>query len=92
MSRSCSKTQKIKDLFQITKSKETNHERLQKAQSLIFNRKIRLKTISQITGIAYPTIRSYVAHPDKMKTAAWERINALALLYDKLNADQENNQ
>lgn len=65
---------------------------LKKAQSLIFNRKIRLKTISQMTGIAYPTIRSYVVHPDKMKTAAWERINALALLYDKLNADEKDNQ
>lgn len=65
---------------------------LQKAQSLIFNRKIRLKTISQMTGIAYPTIRSYVVNPDKMRTAAWERINSLAHLYDKLNADEENNQ
>lgn len=63
---------------------------LQKAQKLIFDRKVQLKSISQKTGIAYPTIRSYVVNPDKMRTAAWERINALALLYDELNEGKNN--
>lgn len=59
---------------------------LEKAKALIFNRLIRLKTISEKTGIPYVTIRSYVSYPEKMETAAWIRIHKLADLYDNEKA------
>lgn len=57
---------------------------LEKAQALLFNRKIKLKNIADSTGIPYPTIRSYIVNPNKMKTAAWITIYTLAQLYEEV--------
>lgn len=57
---------------------------LEKAQALLANRKYKLKTISEEVDIPYITIKTYSRQPDKLRTAAWIRVNKLARVYDRL--------
>ena len=41
-----------------------------------------LPEVSKRIGIALPTLKAYRSDPDKLRTAAWERVHALAGEYD----------
>lgn len=55
----------------------------EKATALLANRHNRIKDISKKTNIPYTTLKDYSADPDKLKTAAWERVHRLSLIYEK---------
>lgn len=54
----------------------------EKAKSYVCDRNNRLADISKKSGIPVPTLNSYRANPEKLKTAAWERVYKLAIAYD----------
>lgn len=55
----------------------------EKAAALLANRRIKIKDVATKTGIPYTTIKNYSADPDKLRTAAWERVHKLSLIYDE---------
>lgn len=55
---------------------------LEKAQAVITDRNLKLTEMSKILDIPLRTLKEYRAHPDKLKTAAWERVAKLAHLND----------
>ena len=55
---------------------------LEKAQRLIQDRNNSLKEVSEVTGIPLPTLKAYRGNPDKLTTAAWERVNKLSQMED----------
>lgn len=59
---------------------------LEKARALILNRSTRLKQLSKITGIPYPTLKHYSSEPSKLDDAKASRVNLLAKIYDEKEA------
>lgn len=54
----------------------------EKAKAFITDRNHSLPEVSEKVDIALPTLKSYRSDPDKLRTAAWERVHELAELYD----------
>lgn len=65
------------------RSNEMNE--LEKAITLLTNRKIKLKDVADRTNIPYTTIRSFVVKPSKLVNSAWFTVYKLAKLYDEIN-------
>lgn len=55
---------------------------LVKARAFIMDRNNSLTKISKETGIPLPSLKGYRSNPDKLKTAAWRRVNLLSQLAD----------
>lgn len=55
---------------------------LEKAQAVLNDRSTNLTKASKLLDIPLPTLKAYRANPNKLKTAAWERVAKLAHLYD----------
>lgn len=55
----------------------------EKAKALILDRTFKIPDIAKKSGIPYSTLRGYVAHPEKLETTAWNKVYALAQIYDK---------
>ena len=53
----------------------------EKAKALIVDKNNSLTDIEKQTGISYPRLSVYRANPEKLKMAAWEKVHALANLY-----------
>lgn len=56
---------------------------LEKAQAFIEDKNNSLTEASEKLDIPLPTLKAYRSEPDKLKTAAWERVFKLAQAYDK---------
>ena len=56
---------------------------LVKAQKFIVDRNNSLVDTAKKTEIGLPTLYAYRGHPEKLKTASWEKVHQLAELYDK---------
>ena len=54
----------------------------EKAKVFIADKNNSLPEVSKRIGIALPTLKAYRSEPDKLRTAAWERVHALAGEYD----------
>lgn len=54
----------------------------EKAKAYINDRNHSLTDTSERLDIPLPTLKSYRHDPDKLRTAAWERVHELAKLYD----------
>lgn len=50
------------------------------AQKFIVDRNNHLTTMHKETGIALRTLKSYRANPEKLETAAWNKVHNLAKL------------
>lgn len=57
---------------------------LKKAQFLVTDKNNSLTILSKQTGISYPTLKLYRANPDRLRMAAWEKVNILAHHYDQI--------
>ena len=55
---------------------------LEKAQAFVSDRNNKLTKTSEKLGIPVRTLKEYRAHPEKLRTASWERVAILAHLYD----------
>lgn len=53
------------------------------AKAYIVDKNNSLTETSKMLGIPLPTLKSYRANPDKLRTAAWERVHELAKLYNE---------
>lgn len=58
----------------------------EKAKAFITDRNNSLPETSKKVNIALPTLKSYRFDPDKLRTAAWERVHEIAKLYDSYAA------
>lgn len=56
---------------------------LEKSKLYICDRNNRLTETSKRLNIPLPTLNMYRHNPDKLRTAAWERVHKLAKLYDE---------
>lgn len=56
---------------------------LEKAQSFIEDKNNSLPEASKESGVPLPTLKGYRSNPGKLRTAAWERVYAIAQLYDR---------
>lgn len=54
----------------------------EKAKAFIIDKNNSLPEISKKLKISLPTLKKYRSEPDKLRTAAWERVHALAGEYD----------
>lgn len=54
----------------------------EKASAFICDKNNSLPEVSKKLGIALPTLKNYRGNPEKLKTAAWERVHILAQEYD----------
>lgn len=57
----------------------------EKAKAVIVDRNNRLPRVSKALNIPLDTLKAYRHSPDKLRTAAWERVHKLAKLYDDKN-------
>lgn len=53
----------------------------ERAKVYILDKNNSLPDTSKLLSIPLPTLKSYRHNPEKMKTAAWERVHAIAGLY-----------
>ena len=53
----------------------------EKAKAFITDKNNSLTELSKKTGISYSRLSVYRANPEKLKMAAWEKVHALANLY-----------
>lgn len=54
----------------------------EKAKAFVCDKNHSLSECSKKLGIALPTLKKYRGNPEKLKTAAWERVHALAQEFD----------
>lgn len=54
----------------------------EKAKAVIVDRNNSLPHISKQLKIPLDTLKKYRHEPDKLRTAAWERVHEIAKLYD----------
>lgn len=59
---------------------DKEHSDLKLAKDLIKNKNNSFAKISEQTGISEPTLKSYRSDPDKLETASWKNVRALAVL------------
>lgn len=55
---------------------------LEKAKAVIIDRNTNLTKASELLDIPLPTLKGYRKNPDKLKTAAWDKVAKLAHLND----------
>ncbi|VTX52601.1 hypothetical protein [Limosilactobacillus oris] len=55
---------------------------LEKAKAFIVDKNNSLTEVSKKVGIPLPTLKAYRSEPDKLRTAAWNRVHMLAGEYD----------
>lgn len=56
---------------------------LEKAKTVIAEKKYSFDDMSQASGASVPTLKAYRANPDKLKSAKWEVVHKLADMYGK---------
>lgn len=71
----------VSKLAGLLNSENAKDDSLEQARELITKKILTLVEIAKKTGIAYPTLRTYVVNPDKLKNVSWKNINKLANLY-----------
>jgi hypothetical protein len=54
----------------------------EKAKALIVDKNNSLPEVSKKLKIPLPTLKAYRSEPEKLRTAAWKRVHALAGEYD----------
>lgn len=54
----------------------------EKAKAFIVDKNNSLTEVSKRADIPLPTLKAYRSEPDKLRTAAWERVHRLAGEYD----------
>lgn len=59
----------------------------EKAKAYIIDKNNSLVETSKKVDVALPTLKTYRANPDKLRTAAWIRVHELAKLYDEKSGD-----
>lgn len=59
---------------------DKEHSDLKLAQMLVQDKTYSLVRISKQTGIGEPTLRSYRNDPNKLETASWKNVRALAVI------------
>lgn len=62
---------------------------LEKAQLMVSDKNYPLTEVAKVTGISYAALKLYRANPEKLRMAAWERVNALATYYDETHQSQK---
>lgn len=55
----------------------------EKAQSVMIEKKYTFDDMSQASGASVPTLKTYRANPEKLKSAKWEVVHKLAGMYGK---------
>lgn len=58
----------------------------EKAKAFICDKNNLLTKIEKATGISYPRLSVFRADPEKLKKASWEKVYALAQLYEAHHA------
>lgn len=53
----------------------------EKAKAFICDKNNSLPEASKKLGIPLPTLKAYRSEPEKLRTAAWNRVNEIASLY-----------
>ena len=60
-----------------------------KAQLLVCDKNYPLAEIAEKTMISHPSLKLYRSNPEKLRVAAWEKVNALARYYDLVHGKWE---
>lgn len=55
---------------------------LDKAQAVIVDKNNSFAKLKEGSGVSIPTLKSYRAEPEKLRTARWITVHKLAQLYD----------
>lgn len=56
---------------------------LDKAQAVVTDKNNSFAELKKVSGVSIPTLKSYRAEPDKLRTARWITVHKLASMYKK---------
>ena len=56
---------------------------LDKAQAVVVDKNNSFAKLKEVSGVSIPTLKTYRADPDKLRTARWITVHKLASMYNK---------